>query len=109
MIIDPTGAPRRPEPDRVQLWLGEHRIFISSAMADTIDDRDAVAAAVKDEGAQTIRFEELGRDANAEAAYLEGVDRSTIYIGILAEQYGRLLETGFSATEAEYVRAREQG
>jgi hypothetical protein len=53
--------------------------------------------------------EELGRDADPEESYLAGVDTSSIYIGVLNEQYGRLLATGFSATQAEYLRARDGG
>ncbi len=34
---------------------------------------------------------------------------STVYLGVVNEQYGRLLATGFSATEAGYLRARERG
>ena len=109
MIIDPTAAATRPDAGRAREWLAEQRVFISSAMGDTDDERQAVAAAVEDEGARPIWFEELGRDADPEEAYLAGVDGSTIYIGVLNEQYGRLLPTGFSATETEYLRAREGG
>lgn len=109
MIIDPTAAARRPDPERAREWLAEQRVFISSAMGDTAAERRAVAAAVEAEGASPIWFEELGRDADPEEAYLAGVDGSTIYIGILNEQYGRLLPSGFSATETEYLRAREGG
>jgi hypothetical protein len=109
VIIDPTAAARRPDPDRAREWLAEQSVFISSAMGDTAAERQAVATAVEAEGAQPVWFEELGRDADPEEAYLAGVDGSTIYVGILNEQYGRLLATGFSATEAEYERAREGG
>ncbi len=70
---------------------------------------DATAAAVEAEGARPVWFEELGRDADPEEAYLAGVDVATIYISVLNEQHGRLLATGLSATEAEYLRAREGG
>lgn len=109
MIIDLTGAARRPDPERARHWLADQRVFISSAMGDTATERQAVADVVRHEGAEPIWFEELGRDAGAEEAYLDGVDRATIYVGILKEQYGRQLETGFSATESEYLRARELG
>jgi hypothetical protein len=109
VIIDPTAAARRPDADRAREWLAEQHVFISSAMGDTAAERRAVAAAVEAEGARPVWFEELGRDANPEEAYLAGVDMSTIYVGVLNEQYGRLLTTGFSATEAEYLRARERG
>jgi hypothetical protein len=78
-------------------------------MGDTAADRQSVATAVEAEGAGPVWFEELGRDADPEEAYLAGVDASTIYVGILNEEYGRLLATGFSATETEYERAREGG
>jgi hypothetical protein len=78
-------------------------------MDDTGDERRHVAAAIETEGARPVWFEELGRDADAQEAYLSGVDTSTIYVGILNELYGRMDETGFSATETEYNRARERG
>jgi hypothetical protein len=109
MQVDVTSAARRADPELARTWLGEQRVFISSAMTDTADERRAVAAAVADEGAQAIWFEEFGRDADPEQAYLVEVDRSTIYVAILNEQYGRLLPSGFSATEAEYLRARKGG
>lgn len=109
MIIDPTATATRPDAGRARQWLAEQRVFISSPMGDTADERQAVAAAVEDEGARPIWFEELGRDADPEEAYFAGVDMSTIYICVLNEQYGRLLPTGFSATETEYLRAREGG
>jgi hypothetical protein len=109
VIIDPTAAARRPDPERAREWLAEQRVFISSAMGDTAAERQAVATAVEAEGARPVWFEELGRDADPEEAYLAGVDMATIYVGVLNEQYGRLLATGFSATEAEYLRARERG
>jgi hypothetical protein len=110
MIIDTTAAARRADPDRGREWLAEQRVFISSAMGDTSAERHAVAVAVEDEGARAVWFEEFGRDADAEEAYLTEVDAASIYIGILNEQYGRLNPPdGFSATEAEYWRAREGG
>lgn len=109
MNIDLTAVARTPDPERVRDWLAGQRIFISSAMDDTGDERRHVAAAIEAEGARPVWFEELGRDADAQEAYLSGVDTSTIYVGILNELYGRMDETGFSATETEYNRAREHG
>jgi hypothetical protein len=109
MIVDSTAAARRADPGRVREWLAEQRVFISSAMADTAAERRAVAEAVEDEGARAVWFEEFGRDADAEEAYLTEVDFATIYVGVLNEIYGRLNPPGHSATEAEYLRARERG
>jgi Domain of unknown function (DUF4062) len=78
VIIDPTAVARRPDPERVRAWLAEQRVFISSPMGDTAAERQAVAAAVEGEGAQPVWFEELGRDADPEEAYLTGVDTATI-------------------------------
>jgi hypothetical protein len=110
MIVDRTAAARRAEGERVREWLASQRVFISSAMADTSAERRAIASAIEDEGARAIWFEEFGRDADAEEAYLTEVDWSTIYIGILNEIYGRPNRPeGFSATEMEYERARKRG
>lgn len=110
MVIDATAAARRADPERAREWLAEQRVFISSAMGDTAAERRAVAAAVEEEGARAAWFEEFGRDADAQEAYLSEVDASSVYVGILNEQYGRLNPPeGFSATEAEYLRAREGG
>src|SRR5215470_4440340 len=103
MLIDATAASRRAPAENVREWLAEQRVFISSAMSDTGRERQAVADAIADEGARAVWFEEFGRDADAEEAYLTEVDASTIYVGIAREIYGRLNPPhGHSATEMEY-------
>jgi hypothetical protein len=109
VIVDASAAARRADPERVRAWLAEQRVFISSAMADTAAERSAAAGAIQEEGAHAVWFEEFGRDADAEEAYLTQVDSSTIYVAILNELYGRLNPPGYLATEAEYLRARETG
>jgi hypothetical protein len=110
MNVDSSAAARRADAGRLREWLAEQRVFLSSAMGDTAAERRAVAAGVEEEGARAVWFEEFGRDADAEEAYLTEVDSSNVYVGILNEQYGRLNQPdGFSATEAEYLRARERG
>lgn len=109
MIIDTTAAARRADPERARDWLAEQRVFISSAMGDTAGERQAVAVGIEEEGARAVRFEEFGRDADPEEAYLAEVDSSTIYVAIANEISGRLNPPGYSATEAEYMRAREGG
>lgn len=110
MIIDATAAARHADPERVREWLAEQRVFISSVMGDTAAERRSVAGVIEKLGARPVWFEEFGRDADAEEAYLTEVDASTIYIGILNELYGRPNPPeGDSATEMEYRRAREGG
>jgi hypothetical protein len=110
VIVDGTGAARGADPDRVREWLGEQRVFISSVIGDTGAERGGVAEAVEAMGARAVWFEEFGRDADAEEAYLTEVDASTVYVGILNELYGRPNRPdGDSATEMEYMRARDGG
>jgi hypothetical protein len=109
MIVDTTAAARRADPERAREWLANQRVFVSSAMADTAEERERVAAGAEELGARALWFEEFGRDADPEEAYLAEVDLCTIYLAILRELYGRQLSSGFSATEAEYERARERG
>lgn len=110
VLVDSTAVARRADPDRAREWLGGQRVFISSAMGDTAAERRAVADVIEEMGARAVWFEEFGRDADAEEAYLTEVDASTIYIGILNELYGRPNPPdGDSATEMEYRRARDGG
>jgi Domain of unknown function (DUF4062) len=109
VLVDSTAAARRADPGGRE-WLGEQRVFMSSAMGDTAAERRAVADVIEEMGARAVWFEEFGRDADAEEAYLTEVDTSTIYIGILNELYGRPNPPdGDSATEMEYRRARDGG
>ena len=78
-------------------------------MGDTSGERRVAAGVVEEEGARAVWFEEFGRDADAEEAYVTEVDASTIYVAILNQLYGRLNPPGYSPTEAEYLRAREGG
>jgi hypothetical protein len=79
-------------------------------MSDTRAERQAVARAVTATGATPVWFEEFGRDSDPEEAYLAEVDSSTVYGAILNDAYGRQdRNTGLSATEAEYLRARRGG
>ncbi|WP_432874836.1 DUF4062 domain-containing protein [Kribbella sp. CA-245084] len=110
MIIDATAAARRADRAQADEWLTEQRVFISSAMGDTATERHAVAGLIEGTGARAVWFEEFGRDADAEEAYLTQVDACTIYLGILNELYGRPNPPdGDSATEMEFRRAREGG
>lgn len=89
-------------------------VFLSSVMAELAQERAALAAELKRLGFRVRWFEEFGgRDDNAEEAYLSEVRSSTIYVGLLGNEYGTMLATepyaGFSATHAEYLEARRHG
>jgi uncharacterized protein DUF4062 len=110
VIIDGNAAALQPEEAAARAWIRNQRVFISSAMGDTGEGRRAVAEAVAAEGGQPVWFEEFGRDASPDEAYMAEVDSATIYFAILNELYGRQMPPeGFSATELEYMRARERG
>jgi Domain of unknown function (DUF4062) len=110
LVIDVAGIAARPDDDRLRSWLSVQRVFISSPMDDTRDDRASVAAAIEALGATPIWFEEFGgRDADPTAAYTDEVDRSSIYLALLRERYGKMLPSGYSATHVEYLQARDRG
>ena len=72
--------------------------------------RQQVADALRDAGFSVVVFEDLGgRDEDAERAYLDGVARSDIYIGVLGDRYGTMLPSGRSPTHEEYLEARRRG
>lgn len=73
--------------------------------------RRSLAAAIADLGAYPVWFEDFGgRDDDAEVAYLAEVATSTIYLGILGREYGRIDKARrLSATHAEYREAERLG
>ncbi|MHA3019662.1 DUF4062 domain-containing protein [Mycobacterium sp. BMJ-28] len=55
-------------------------------------------------------FEDLGaQDISAEQAYLSGVRRSEIYVGMWGPRYGVRMPDGYSATHAEFLEAERNG
>ena len=108
LLIDRAAAAELPSAEGVQEWARAKRAFISSVMAEFVEERQAVAAGVRGVGLRAVLFEEFGgRDADPEEAYLAEVEGSDIYIGILGRRYGKPLKTRFSATHAEYLHAEK--
>ena len=72
-------------------------------------ERRAVAAELSALGMRVVRFEDLGgRDDDAVTAYLDGVARSDVYLGVVADRYGTMLPSGRSPTHEEYREARRR-
>lgn len=73
--------------------------------------RKSLALAIAELGAHPVWFEDFGgRDDDAEVAYLSEVATSTIYLGILGREYGRIDKARrLSATHAEYREAERLG
>ena len=115
LTIDLAAAAPHLSDAEFVAWANAQTIFLSSVMGELASERRELVAALKSAGLLEVRrFEELGgRDDSAQQAYLTEVRSSTIYVGLLADQYGGMLATGpyagFSATHAEYLEARETG
>jgi hypothetical protein len=110
LIIDSASAARRLTGEALRAWAEDRTVFISSEMQDLGDIRRRLADALRDLGLRVVMFEDLGgRDEDAQTAYLSGVEQSDIYLGIVADRYGRMLDSGRSPTHEEYRRARERG
>lgn len=110
VLVDQASAAAMPAEPDLRDFLAGQRVFVSSAMAALANEREAVAAAISQLGAEPIWFEAFGgRDADPEAAYLAEVRSSTIYVGILGAHYGRILPSRFSATHEEYREAERRG
>jgi hypothetical protein len=110
LLIDLRARARLLDPVEVRAWAQDQRVFISSVMVDLATERRAVAETVTKIGAEPVWFEGFGgHDADAEAAYVNEVDASTIYVGLLAQRYGRLLSSHRSPTHEEYLEAERCG
>lgn len=110
LLIDRTSTSRRLDGLDFRAWCEAQTIFISSEMGELSQLRESLAAVLREMGFTVIYFEDFGgRDEDAETAYLDGVARSDIYLGVIADRYGRMLESGRSPTHEEYRAARSEG
>jgi hypothetical protein len=61
-------------------------------------------------GGDAIMWEEITpRDERAQYAYLDGVDRSQLFLLLLGSRYGVRDDSGYSPTNQEEIRAKQQG
>lgn len=110
LLIDLQAAAEVPVAADLEAWAAEQRIFISSTMDDMVEERKAVEDAVRNLGAHPVFFEKFGgMDGRPGDAYLGLVGSSTIYVGLLGRRYGNISPTGYSATHAEFIKAKEDG
>jgi len=80
------------------------RVFVSSTWLDLQPEREAVEAAIlRLHETKYVGMEYFGsRDETTQRASLDELDRSEVYVGIIAGRYGS------GITEDEYHRARER-
>ncbi|MGH2964747.1 MAG: DUF4062 domain-containing protein [Solirubrobacterales bacterium] len=110
LLIDTASTSRRLSGDELRHWAEAHTAFVSSEMTDLANEREAVAQALRDLRIKVILFEDFGgRDEDSVTAYLDGVARSDVYIGIVGDRYGRMQASGRSPTHEEYLFARDHG
>jgi hypothetical protein len=110
LLIDRASTSRRLSAEELRPWAEGHCAFISSEMSQLGSERAVLAAALRDLGMSVVVFEDLGgRDEDAVSAYLDGVARSDIYIGVIADRYGQMQSSGRSPTHEEYLYAEQNG
>jgi hypothetical protein len=110
LLIDRASTARRLSGEELRRWAQEHSAFISSEMGQMGPERAELAEALRDLGMSVVVFEDLGgRDEDAVSSYLDGVARSDIYIGVVADRYGQMQSSGRSPTHEEYLYAEQNG
>lgn len=94
----------------VASWAVSQRVFVSSVMTMT-DERAAAIGAIEGIGATAVAWEKQIAPAPVppEAAWLGGVESSTILLALLSTEYGTRTHTGNSATHEEFLRAEALG
>ena len=110
LMIDRSSGPTAFDDQTLRAWASGQTVFLSSEMGGLRDERRAIADALRELGFSVVMFEDFGgRDDDAETAYLDGVARSDIYIGLVGRRYGTMLRSGRSPTHEEYREARRRG
>ncbi len=86
------------------------KIFVSSVMRDFMEYRQAAKSAVETLRHEAIMAEDFGAvSASPQAACIEGVRQSEVYVGVFGERYGDRAESGLSPTEEEFREAQRRG
>lgn len=111
LIIERRIAPPLLMNDQFRTWMHGRPLFVSSVMDPEMSPaRDAVRSWLKSLQAEAVMWEAITpRDQRAQDAYLDGVDRSDLFVLLVGSSYGVSDESGFSPTHHEGNRAAERG
>jgi hypothetical protein len=106
LTIDLAAAAPHLSDAEFAAWASSQTIFLSSVMGELASERRELVAALRAAGLQEVRwFEELGgRDDAAHEAYLTEVRSSTVYLGLLGDEYGGIFRP--ATTPASRRRTR---
>ena len=84
------------------------RVFISSVMTGYERFRDAVVSSVRSLGGEIVRAEDFGASsATPQQVCLAGVRSADVVVLLIGSRYGAVQTSDCSATEEEYLEARE--
>ena len=91
------------------------KIFISSVQKEFKDERKALkdythGDALLSRFFEVFLFEDLpASDRHPDQAYLDGVKKSDIYLGLFGDEYGVIDKKGMSPTHKEFLLAQQLG
>lgn len=111
LIIERRTAPPAMSDEQFRAWMADRLIFVSSVMdAEMNPARDSARAWIRQWGGEPVMWEEITpQDRRPQDAYLDGVDRSDVFLLLLGTFYGVSDQTGFSPTHKEANRASDRG
>jgi Domain of unknown function (DUF4062) len=108
LLIDLTSPLPTPTIEDVRRWAAGKTVFISSTMLDLQPERKRVADVVNALGVTPRFFEGFSSPADPANIYVPEVNRGDVYVLILGERYGGVIESDperRSATHIEYDAA----
>ena len=110
LIVERAIAPIPLADEPFRDWMHDRGVFVSSLMdAEMQPFRDRVRSGLLAWGARPEMWEQLApRDIPPERAYLDGVERSSVFLLILGTRYGVADQSGYAPAHKENNRAKER-
>ncbi|MGB4520763.1 MAG: DUF4062 domain-containing protein [Candidatus Omnitrophota bacterium] len=93
----------------------KYKIFVSSVQKEFKDERKALKSFIHGDALlsrffEVFLFEDLpASDRHPNQAYLDGVKKSDIYLGLFGDGYGVIDKQGVSSTHKEFLMAQQSG